>query len=297
VISTRSRVVGALAIAAIAVSSGACTSSSSTAAASVKPVASIAADQLVVPETLTICSDLPYPPQEMFDEQGNVVGSDIEIGKGIADRLGLKFAVQNTVFDTIIQALSSGKCDMIISAMTITTDRAAQIDFIPYFNAGQSFVVLKGNPSNIKSTDDLCGKTVAAESGTTEDQSLRGTDAYQGKGLSDACVAAGKSAITIVDFQHDSDALLALQTNKADAYFTDSPVAGYQVTQHPDQFELVAGLLLDVANEGIGLPNDDAHAGLRASVKTALQAMLDDGSYMKALKDFGVESGAVSSLG
>ena len=57
--------------------------------------------------------------------------------------------VKTTDFDTIIPALDGGSCDIIISAQTITAERQEQVDMIPYFAAGQSFVVLKGNPSNI----------------------------------------------------------------------------------------------------------------------------------------------------
>jgi polar amino acid transport system substrate-binding protein len=281
-------------LAAAVIVAGACGGSSATTSPGGTPVTTVAADQLNVQGKLIVCSDMPYPPQEMLDDNGNATGSDIAIAQGLADRLGLKLQVENTVFDTIIQALSSGKCDIIISAMTMLPDRVTQIDFVPYFTAGQAFVVLKGNPKNIKTVDDLCGKTVVAESGTTEEQSLRGTDAYQGKGLSDACVTKGKAAITIVNFQKDSDALLALQTNKADVYFTDSPVAGYQVTQHSDLFELVPGLLLDSAAEGIGYPK--TKTGLGDAIKVALRAMLADGSYLKALQTYNLQDGAITSV-
>ncbi len=309
-IASRLRIVGVVAAAMLV--AGACSSTSATQAApsaapasqsaaptatpvpTTKVVATVPADQLNVKGKLIICSDMPYPPQEYLDESGNPIGADIEIAQALAERLGLKLQVENTVWDTIIQALSTGKCDLIISAMTITDDRAKQIDFVPYFVAGQAFVVLKGNPEGIASVDDLCGKAVAAESGTTEDQSLRGTDAYKGKGLSDACVAKGKEAIEIVTFQKDSDALLALQTNKADVYFTDSPVAAHQVTEHPDAFQLVPGLLLDTAPEGIGVPKDKT--GLRDAVKAALKEMLADGSYLKALQNYQLQDGAIKAV-
>jgi polar amino acid transport system substrate-binding protein len=295
VVASRLRIFGALAAAAIvAGAAGACSSSAATSGPSVKIAATVPDDQLNVKGKLIVCADMPYPPQEFLDESGNPTGSDVEIAQALADRLGLKLQVENTVWDTIIQALSTGKCDLIISAMTITDDRAKQIDFIPYFVAGQAFVVLKGNPENITSVDDLCGKAVAAETGTTEDQSLRGTDAYEGKGLSDACVAKGKEAIEIMTYQKDSDALLALQTNKVDAYFTDSPVAAYQVTEHGDSFQLVPGLLLDTAPEGIGVPKEKA--GLKDAVKTALKAMLDDGTYLKILEKYELQDGAIKSV-
>ena len=214
------------------------TAPTATPAASATPVASLADGQTIFAGKLVVCSDIPYPPQEFFDAQGNPIGSDIEIGQTIAQRLGLTPEIQNSVFDTIIAALQGGKCDIIISAQNITSDRIKQVDMIPYFQAGQSFVVAAGNPEGIKVQDDLCGKNIGAETGTTEVDYLNGTGDYKGQGLSAACVAKGKAKITVTSFAKDSDALLALQTSKVDAYFADSPVAGYYTVQHADQFAL-----------------------------------------------------------
>ena len=266
----------------------------SPAPASATPMASVSADQLVLPGKLVICSDIPYPPQEFFDAQGNPVGSDIEIGQTIAQRLGLTPDIQNSVFDTIIAALQGGKCDIIISAQNITSDRIKQVDMIPYFQAGQSFVVAAGNPEGIKVQDDLCGKNIAAETGTTEVDYLNGTGDYKGQGLSAACTAKGKAKITVTSFAKDSDALLALQTSKVDAYFADSPVAGYYTVQHADQFAL-SGLTLGVALEGISVANDDAHSGLRTAVQQALISMINDGTYLQILKKYGDDAGAITA--
>lgn len=255
-------------------------------------VATVPSDQLLVPTKLEICSDLPYPPQEFFDENGNPVGSDIEIGQEIARRLGLTAAVQNTVFDTIIAALQGQKCDVIISAQNITADRVKQVDMIPFFQAGQAFVVAKGNPKGIKSVDDICGKTIAAENGTTEADYINGTGDYAGQGLSAGCTAKGEGAITLKTFSKDSDALLALQSGQVDAYFADSPVAGYYTVQKPDLFEL-SGVTLDVALEGISVLPD--HKGLEQAVQQALISMINDGTYQTILKKYGLESGAISA--
>ena len=124
----------------------------------------------------------------------------MDLGREIATRLGLDFHVENTVFDVIIGALQGNKCDIIISAQNINADRLKQVDMIPYFKAGQAVVVAKGNPKGIKSKDDLCGTTVAVQSGTTELDFLQGTSDFKGAGLSDACVKGGKPAITIKTF-------------------------------------------------------------------------------------------------
>src|SRR5947207_15945348 len=143
------------------------------------PVATIPTDQLKFAGKLVACIDIPYPPQESFDDQGNPQGSDVDIAREIATRLGLTLDVQNSVFSTIIPALTGGKCDIVISAQNINPDRLKVVDMIPYFKAGQSFVAAKGNPKGIKSKDDLCGKTVAVQEATTELDYLQGTGDYK----------------------------------------------------------------------------------------------------------------------
>jgi polar amino acid transport system substrate-binding protein len=301
VISSRFRIAGILTAAVLVV--GACSSTAATptaaptAAPTQKIIGTIANDQLVVAGHLTICSDIPYPPQEFFDANGNPTGSDIDIGTEIANRLGLKVAVQNTVFDTIIAALQGNKCDIIISAQNITADRLKQVDMIPYFHAGQSFVVAKGNPDGIATALDLCGKAVGVENGTTEADHLNGTGDYKpADGLSAKCVAAGKAKISVQPFAKDSDALLALQSDKVSAYFTDSPVAGYYTVQQPTLFEVVPGLILDDVNEGISVVKGaSGPSPLETAVKTALQSMIDDGTYVQILTKYGVQADAVTS--
>jgi polar amino acid transport system substrate-binding protein len=275
--------------------SSAAASSAPSAAASV-PAASIApipSGGTIFDGKLVICSDIPYPPQEFFDANGTATGSDIDIGTEIAKRLGLTAEIQNSVFDTIIAAVTSGKCDIIISAQNITSDRIKQVDMIPYFQAGQSFVVAVGNPLAINATTDLCGKKVGAETGTTEIDYLNGTGDYKGQGLSEACTKAGKPAIDVKSFGKDSDALLALQSGQVDAYFADSPVAGYYTVQHPDQFVLSGIPPLQPAFEGISVPKTST--SVTTAVQQALVSMINDGTYTTILTKYGVQTGAVTA--
>ncbi|MGD0612339.1 MAG: ABC transporter substrate-binding protein [Anaerolineales bacterium] len=266
------------------------------------PVATIPPDQLAQKGHLLFCTDFPYPPQEYFDDKGNPAGMDIEIGNEIANRLGLQPVFVNSVFDSIIEAVTGGKCDAIISAMNITADRSKQISQIKYFQAGQSFVTVKGNPNKINTPMDLCGKSAAAESGTTEADYLQGTGDYTGKGLTQQCVAAGKQPINVVVAQKDTDALQMLQSGKVVIYSADSPVAAYYTVLHPDQFELAAGgQVLEPALEGIGVPcgsaTDCTNAPLSpvgAAIQTALKSMMADGTYTKILTKWNLTNGAVT---
>jgi polar amino acid transport system substrate-binding protein len=256
-------------------------------------------DALAQKGHLLICSDFPYPPQEFFDENGNPVGLDVEIGAEIANRMWLKVQFVNSVFDTIIAAVTSGKCDIIISAQNITADRQKQVSMIPYFQAGQAFVAVKGNPNKINTAMDLCGKPVAAESGTTEVDYLNGTGDYAGKGLTQQCTTAGKQAPQVIVTQKDSDALQQLQANKVVVYSTDSPVAAYYTVQHPDQFEL-AGQVVEAVSEGISVPCGAADctgaplSPMGKAVETALKSMMADGTYLKILTKWNLASGKVT---
>ena len=262
------------------------------------PVAQIPDSSLAQAKHLLICTDFPYPPQEFFDANGNPQGLDIDLGNEIANRLGLKVQYVNSVFDTIIAAVTSGKCDIIMSAQNITADRSKQISQIPYFEAGQSMVAAKGNPQNINSTSDLCGKSAAAESGTTEADYLQGTGDYVGKGLTQACAAAGKPAITVVVTQKDTDALQQLQSGKVAVYFADSPVAAYYTVQHPDQFQVVGQVLEPIA-EGIGVPCGQADctnaplSPVGQAIETVLKSMQADGTYLKLLTKWNLQNSAV----
>ncbi len=263
------------------------------------PVATVDQTTLVTKGKLTVCSDIPYPPFESYDDNGNPVGLDIDLATEIATRLGLAVQINNTVFDTIIAALKGGKCDIIMSDQNITADRSKQISQIHYLDVGQSILVAKGNPKGLTGPADLCGQSVAAESGTTEVDYLQGTGDYKGKGLPPTCAQAGKQPPTVVATQKDSDALQQLQAGKVVAYFADTPVAGQYAAKNPDQFQLL-GNPIEPAPVGIGVACGDATdctnaplSPLGQAVQTALQSMITDGTYLKILQKYGAQDSAI----
>ena len=263
-----------------------------TPSASVSPiVASVPASELLFRDKLLICSDLPYPPQEFFDPAGEPIGSDIETGQEIARRLELEPEIVNSIFDTIIDAALNGKCDIIISAQSITADREQLVTMIPYFKAGQTFLVPAGNPADLRNQLDLCGRRVATQLGTIQTDLINGTGDYEGAGLSPACLAAGQPAIELVEFEKDDQAIAALIEGEVDTYFLDSPAAGYHVLQQPEELALM-GLTLDVAVQGISVPPDKTR--LADAVRVALDSMIADGTYEAILDEYGVGDGTIA---
>ncbi|MBN1401488.1 MAG: transporter substrate-binding domain-containing protein [Anaerolineae bacterium] len=116
---------------------------------------------------IVIATDAAFPPMEFVDENKNIVGFDIDMMNAIADVMGLEIEYKNTAWDGIFAGLESGDYDAILSAVTIRDDRKEKYDFSdPYINAGQA-VVVRMDEAAIASHEDLSGKTVGAQIGTT----------------------------------------------------------------------------------------------------------------------------------
>ena len=254
------------------------------------PIASVSPEELLFANKLLYCTDLPKPPMAFYDDEGNPIGFDVDVAREIAGRLGLTAIAVNSLTASIIDALAVGKCDVVISSLAITAERKQLVNMVTYFQAGHSIVVAKDNPENIHTQEDLCGKSIAAETGKAQADYLGGTGSYEGKGLSPACEAAGLEPIDVQTFERDSDALLALQGGQVAGFFTDSPVAGYYVVQHPESFDL-SGLTLGVAKLGIAVPKD--RPNLEAQVRRAVSAIVRDGTYLSLLEEWGLQEGSV----
>jgi polar amino acid transport system substrate-binding protein len=231
---------------------------------------------------IVYCSDISYPPEESFAAGNKPIGSDIDIGTGIAKLMGVKATFKNTTFDSIIPALITKKCDAIISGMNDTASRRKQVDFVDYLKVGQSLMVKKGNPEHIGALASLAGKRVSVESGTTNRDFLASA--------SKKLVAAGKKAISIVTFPKDTDAASALKAGRVDAYFGDSPVAVYYANR--DHSFQVAGSPIAPIAIGIAIRKGDP---LKAAVQKALSQLYANGTMKKIVTKWGM-TGAVTLL-
>ena len=175
--------------------------------------------ELVKKGTLSICTHLPYEPFE-FTEGGEVVGFDPDVLKIAADAEGLDTEVVDVAWETITtgEALNTGQCDVAAGAMTITDERAAVMDFTdPYFTATQALMTKTG--SGISSLEDLAGKKVAVQDGTT------GADYVRENAPKDT---------EIVSYEDSSLMQQAVLTGKTDAGVNDNGLLNYFVSQNPE---------------------------------------------------------------
>ncbi len=232
-------------------------------------------------------SDVAYAPVEFYDTDGRtVIGIDPDLGKALGDKLGVKFQFTNATFDGLIPAVQSKRFDIVMSAMSDTKERQAKLDFIDYFNAGTSIVVKKGNPENINGLGDLCGKTIALQRGTTQEDVAK---AQQAK-----CSAAGKGPIKVLTFDKDTDALLQIKGGRAVADMNDFPVAAYnaKTAGGGNDFEVV-GEQIEAGPYGIGVRKEDTQ--LRDAIQAALKAIIADGTYDAVLAKWQVSQGALKT--
>lgn len=234
-------------------------------------------------QPVTIATDASYAPNEFFaPDNTTIIGMDVDLGNAMAAVMGLKFHWVNAGFDGIIPGLASGKYGLGISSFTDTLERQKTVDFVTYFKAGTSFVVKASGGPDITSLSQLCGMTVSVETGTTEQADATAQ--------SKKCTQDGKKAVTVLNFQSQNGANLALSTGRSQVMMADTPVAAYQVKLSNGQFKL--GGEYGVAPYGIAIPKGN---GMAAPIQAALKELMSNGIYMKILKKWGVEAGAIDN--
>jgi polar amino acid transport system substrate-binding protein len=233
---------------------------------------------------LVIASDATYAPMEFVAKDGKtIIGADVDIGRAIAQQLGVKAQFVNASFDSLVPALQSGKYDMSMSAMTVTKKREEVVDFVSYLSAGTSFYVKTQGGPDIRSTADLCGRSVAVEKGTTQSDAASAQSAK--------CKAAGKPAVNVLVYPDQNGANLAIASGRAQVGMADSPVAAWIVKQSHGEFKLT-GQPYDTAPYGVAMPKD---SGLAKPVQQALEKVIASGEYARILHKWGITQGAVSA--
>jgi polar amino acid transport system substrate-binding protein len=279
---------------ATAAAKGGGTPAAGTAPAATKPAAAkidITGVDELKDGTLDIGSDIAYAPIEFLDEKTNQpVGLDVDLANAMADALGVKAKFNNGAFDGLLPALDAKRYDAIMTAMTASASRKQTVDFVEYFNAGSGIIVSKNNPKAIKTADDLCGKKVAVQEGTTQVDFIIGTVDAPG-GQDKKCKDAGKGGIEMLKFPTDPDAVQALVAGQADAEMADFPVAAYSAQQSAGKLEVVPNQI-EPAPYGIALRKTSKP--LNEALTKAFAEIKKNGKYDEILKKWNLEAGKLN---
>ncbi len=221
---------------------------------------------------LVLLTSSGFPPFE-YVEGTEVVGVDIELAQLIADKLGVELEVVDMDFNLLIEALKSGKGDLIAAGMTATDERAEEIDFsIVYIEMGLKVIV--PIDSTLSSFDQLDGKKIAVQASTT-------ADIYAQNNYKNA---------QLLQFTKPIDAVNAVMSGNADAAIIDLLPAEAFVNENPTKIKLMDGLLSkEQTAMGVRKNSDD----FLALVNEVLQQSLDDGTfdaiYQKHMDKYTVE--------
>jgi polar amino acid transport system substrate-binding protein len=213
-------------------------------------------------EPLTVGSDIPYPPFEQ-GKPGSYTGFDIELMEAIAEKMGRTAEFEDTSFETIFRDVGQGKFEAVISAATITPEREKAVDFSnPYYDSEQAVLVKEG--SSIKSLEELEGKTVAVQQGTT------------GQELAKEKIGGAE----IRPYPEGPDAVNALKAGTVEAVIIDAPVAQNAV-EKSGGVEIAEKVPTE---EQYGIAVGQGETELLGEINKDLEEIEKDGTYTKIYK-------------
>ena len=259
--------VAALALTACGGSSASTASSvASSAASSEAASTSAAAGELTTVEAgkLTMATNATFPPYEMTTDAGDIEGIDVETAQAIADKLGLELQIDDMDFDAALLSVQQGKADIVMAGVTVTDERKAVMDFSDSYATGiQSIIVPEG--SDIASPDDLAGKKIGTQRGTTG--YIYCTDDF-----GEDAVVAYDSGLTAVQ---------ALNNGQVDAVVIDNAPAKEYVAANPGLKVLETSYA--EADYAIGMAKGSS---LEAAVNAALEELKADGTLQSIVDKY-----------
>lgn len=209
---------------------------------------------------LRLGTEATFKPFEFTNENNEVIGFDIDIAQEIANKLGRELEISNMDFDGLIGALQGNQIDVAVAGMTINDEREQSVDFsTPYYDASQ-VIVVREEENTITSKENLPGKVIAVQMGTT--------------GAGEAETVEGAQ---LKQFGKVNEAFLELKNGRADAVIIDAPVA-------KEYLKVMEGLKIasePFTNEQYGIAVKEGNSELLTKINEALQELRDSGKYQE----------------
>mgnify|MGYP000822911151 CR=1 FL=1 len=255
----------AAALTACGGSSSTASSAASGAASSEAASTSAAAAELTTVEAgkLTMATNAAFPPYEMTTDSGEFEGIDIETAQAIADKLGLELQIDDMDFDAALLAVQQGKADMVMAGVTVTDERQNVMDFTDSYATGIQSIIVKED-SDIASVDDLAGKKIGTQRGTTG-------YLYCSDDFGDENVVAYDNGLTAVQM---------LNNGQVDCVVIDNAPAKEFIAANPGLKLLDTAYVEESYAIGVGKGNTE----LKDAINTALEELKADGT-LQAIVD------------
>jgi len=220
---------------------------------------------------IVIGVDDNFPPMEYRDDNGELVGFDVDLSKEIEKALGVKMEWMPTDWNGVIIALNSKKFDMILSSMSITEERAKSVNFTDPYLYGSQMIVVRGDNKEINSSKDLKGKIVGVQLGSTSEEAARKIDGIR----------------EIKTYSQYPEAFADLSIGRTDAVVVDGMVGGYFLTKNPGNYRILDE---ELVKEPVGIAFRKEDVELRNAVNDVINELKQNGKLRElSLKWFGVD--------
>ena len=255
----------ALALTACGGSASSTASSTASSASSSEAASTSAAAELTTVEAgkLTMATNAAFPPYEMTTDAGEFEGIDIDTAKAIAEKLGLELQIDDMDFDAALLAVQQGKSDMVMAGVTVTDERQNVMDFTDSYATGIQSIIVKED-SDIASVDDLAGKKIGTQRGTTG-------YLYCSDDFGDENVVAYDDGLTAVQM---------LNNGQVDCVVIDNAPAKEFIAANPGLKLLDTAYVEESYAIGVGKGNTE----LKDAINTALEELKADGT-LQAIVD------------
>jgi polar amino acid transport system substrate-binding protein len=233
---------------------------------------------------LKVGTSAAYPPYDFYaGDNKTVIGIDPDLAALVGTVLGVKFEFTAADFSSLITGMGAGRYDLVWQDAGDRKARQQQVDIVDYNRNTSTFLVAQGSKM-ISAKSDICGKTVAIEKGTAQVD-------YMSQQTAD-CKAAGKQGVTVSVFPSLDSAVLAVRSGRAFATTANASTINYIAKQSngalvaggPSYFSVLTGVLTPKKSP------------LTKPIQAALQAIVDDGSYLKVLNKYGAEQSGLHTI-
>lgn len=242
----------------------ACAGCGSDTAQTTAPAASAAADdslqKVMDAKELILGLDASFPPMGFTDESNEIVGFDIDVAQEVCDRIGITLVKQPINWDNKEEDLNLGKIDCIWNGMSINAARAEAMNLSEPYMKNEMIFVVPGN-SDVKKMEDLKGKTVGVQNGSTAQEILEASQLY--------------TDITVTPLEDNVTLLNQMELGFSDAVFLDSVVAYYFIASNNKDYYVLPG---NLEEEEYAIGFRKADQSLRDKVQETLSAMKADGT-------------------
>ena len=224
----------------------------------------------VEPGKLIMSTNAAFPPYEMTADDGSFEGIDVEIAGAIAEKLGLELQIDDMDFDAALLAAQTGKSDMVMAGVTVTEDRQTVMDFSDSYATGIQVVIVPED-SDIASIDDMTGKMIGVQRGTTGDQ-------YCSASVEDG----GFGEENVTRYDNGLTAVQALNNNQVDCVVIDNAPAQEFVAANPG----LKILDTEYANEEYAIGVAKGNTQLLDAINTAIAELKADGTIQSILDKY-----------